>query len=178
MNKMKQLRGVDLKRFLRKIKKPQFEMYLMLENTQYATNVASIFRSAEAFSVKKIFLTGISHKPPFGKDLKKASRSKEESVPWEYVKTSGEVINKLKKRGFEIVGVEITDESIDISEYEVPEKVLLVLGNETYGITQNTLDKLDKSVFIPMFGKGSSLNVSQAGAVALNNIINNYEREN
>jgi tRNA G18 (ribose-2'-O)-methylase SpoU len=176
---MKQLRDIDLKRFLKNFKKPKsLELYLLLENIQYAKNVASIFRTAEAFSVKKIFLTGISRKPPFGKDLKKASRHKERSVYWEYVKDSGKVIRSLKKRDFEIVALEITDESIGVSQFEVPNKVLLVLGNEGYGVVKDTLKRVDKSVFIPMYGKGSSLNVNVACGITLHNLIINYAKQN
>lgn len=173
---MKQLRGIDLKRFIRKIKMPDIEIYLILENIQYATNVASIFRTAEALGVRKIFLAGISKTPPFGKDLKKASRSKEEKVGWEYIENSGVVIKKLKNRGFEIISLEITDESVSVSDLTPKSKIALVVGNETYGVVQNTLDKSDKSIYIPMYGKGSSLNVSVATAIALNNIITNYEK--
>lgn len=165
---MKQLRGIELKRVIRKMKKPEGqEIYLLLENIQYASNVASIFRSAEAFGVTKIFLTGISTTPPFGKDLRKASRGKEDRVPWEYAETSGEVINKLKKRDFRIIGLELTDQSKNLVEAEKSDKILLVAGNETYGITQATLDKIEESYHIPMYGKGSSLSVSIAVPVAL-----------
>ncbi|HEX9804769.1 MAG TPA: TrmH family RNA methyltransferase [Candidatus Dojkabacteria bacterium] len=173
---MEQLRGIDLKRFLRRVKKPDIELFLLLENIQYAKNVASIFRTAEAFFVKKIFLTGISKTPPFGKDLKKASRNKEEKVHWEYKKTTGETIQSFKNRGFEIVSLEITDKSENIAEFKPKKNTLLIVGNETYGVTKETLERSDKSVFIPMFGKGSSLNVSSAAAVALNNLISNSRK--
>ncbi len=172
---MKQLRGIELKRFLRKIKHPGAEVYLLLENIQYARNVAGMFRTAEAFKVKKIFLSGISRKPPFGKDLQKASRKKEQRVPWEYIEASGNVINKFKKRGFDILGLEITDNAMALEKHKTSKKTLLVVGNETYGITQSTLDKLDKTLYIPMYGKGSSLNVGVACAVTLYKLIENYD---
>jgi tRNA G18 (ribose-2'-O)-methylase SpoU len=150
------------------------ELYLLLENIQYAKNVASIFRTAEAFAVKKIFLSGISHTPSFGKNLQKASRKKELRVPWQYIDNAGMITNKMKKRDFQIIGVEITDESVEVAKFIPNDKILLIVGNEVYGITQNTLDKLDGSIHIPMYGKGSSLSVGVACGVALNNIINNY----
>lgn len=171
---MNQLRGIELKRFLRKIKHPGAEIYLLLENIQYARNVAGMFRTAEAFKVKKIFLTGISQQPPFGKDLQKASRKKEQRVPWEYVETPGSIITSFRKRDFEILGLEITDASTPLETYKTKSKTLLVVGNETYGITQSTLDKLDKTVYIPMYGKGSSLNVGVACAVTLYKLVENY----
>ena len=169
---MKQLRGIELKRFLRRFKKPPIEVYLLLENIQYARNVASIFRTAEAYKVKKIFLVGISHKPPFGKDLRKVSRNKEKSVPWEYYENAGMIINKMKNRGYKIVALELTNESKKIDNIFFSDKILLVAGNETYGIVEKTLSRADLSLFIPMYGKGSSLSVSISTAIALDNLVN------
>jgi 23S rRNA (guanosine2251-2'-O)-methyltransferase len=168
---MKQLRGVELKRFLRQNKSKKIDIVLMLENIQYAQNVATIFRTADAAGVRKLILSGISQKPPFGKDLKKASRSKEESVDWEYVENLGKKINMYKKQGYQIIALELTDESSNYKEFSFGEKIVLIGGSEVYGITKNTLEKVDASVFIPMNGKGASLNVSTALAVVMFNII-------
>ena len=168
---MKQLRGIELKRFNKKTEKHNKDIVLIMENIQYARNVASLFRTADACKVSKIILVGISHKPPFGKDLKKVSRNKETSVQWEYQENSGKAINKMKDQGYEIIGLEITDESIDYREYKFPNKLCLVVGNETYGIVKNTIARLDKAIFIPMYGKGASINVSTASSIALFKII-------
>jgi tRNA G18 (ribose-2'-O)-methylase SpoU len=168
---MKQLRGVELKRFLKQNKTKQVEIVLMLENIQYAQNVATIFRTADAAGVRKIILSGISQTPPFGKDLKKASRSKEESVPWEYVENLGKKINSYKDQGYQVIAVELTDSSVNFKEFPYGEKIVLVGGSEVYGVTRNTLEKVDASVFIPMHGKGASLNVSTAMAVVMFNIL-------
>lgn len=168
---MKQLRSLELKRFNKSNQKHNKKIVLILENIQYATNIAGIFRTADAIKVEKIFLTGISLQPPFGKDLQKASRQKEKSVQWEYHDNSGKIINKYKKNGYQIVGVEITDESVNFNDFEFADKVCLVLGSETYGIVKTTLERLDASVFIPMYGKGASLNVGVAAAVTLFKIV-------
>lgn len=168
---MKQLRGVELKRFLKKNKSKNTEIVLMLENIQYAQNVANIFRTADAGGIKKVILSGISQTPPFGKDLKKASRSKEESVIWEYQENLGKAINSYKKQGYQIIAIEITDNAVNYKDFEYSDKVVLIAGSEVYGVTKNTLEKVDASVFIPMNGKGASLNVTTAIAVVLFNII-------
>jgi len=169
---MLQLKGIELKRFLKKIKKPNMELYLLLENIQYARNIASIFRTAEAFAVKKLFLTGISRTPPFGKELRKVSRSKEARVSWEYYENTGSVITKLKKQNFKTIGLEIADEAKNIDKLRINGKILLIVGNENYGISRNTLEKVDECVFIPIYGKGSSLSVGVACGIAIYEIIN------
>ena len=164
---MKQLRGLELKKFYKQHERHGKDIVLILENIQYARNVASMFRTADAIQISKIYLTGISHTPPFGKDLVKASRSKEKSVQWEYQDNSGKIINKLKRQGYQIIGLEITDEAVDYRDFSYSDKICLVLGNGTYGIVKNTLAKLDHAIFLPMWGKGASLNVTISGSIAL-----------
>src|SRR5690606_25458547 len=91
-------------------------IYLILENIQYARNVASLFRTADAAGVRRIYLTGISHKPPFGKELRQTSRNSEDSVEWVYEETTGKVLETLKKQGVYIIAVELTDDAIPVSD--------------------------------------------------------------
>ncbi|MBP9759346.1 tRNA methyltransferase [Candidatus Dojkabacteria bacterium] len=171
---MKQLRGIELKRFNRQNEKHTKDIILILENIQYANNVASIFRTADAIHVNKIILTGISHKPPFGKELRQTSREKEKSVHWEYEEFTAIALNKVRKQGYTIVGLEITDESKDFKNYRFDmDKICIVVGNEGYGIVRKTMEKLDSTVFIPMYGKGASLNVSVSLAVLLYKVVEN-----
>ncbi len=167
---MRQLRKKEIKKLM-KVEKRESEIYLILENIQYARNVASIFRTADAAGIKRLYLTGISQKPPFGKELKKASRNKEESVEWFYKNTTGEVLQTLKKLGFYIVGIELTDESKSINELndflKDKNKVCFIAGSEVYGITNSTLEKCDLTVHIPMYGKGASLNVGTSIGIVL-----------
>lgn len=167
---MRQLRKVEIKKVMKEEKRDK-EIYLLLENIQYARNVAAIFRTADAAGVRKMFLTGITQKPPFGKELKQTSRHKEESMDWVYKETTGEVIQTLKKLGFIIVAIEITDSSVRLDK--LPEilhgekKICFVAGSEVFGINKATLERCDTSVHIPMYGKGASLNVSTSVGIAL-----------
>ena len=174
---MKQLRGIELKRFNRQNEKHGKDIILVLENIQYANNVASIFRTADAVKVNKIILTGISHTPPFGKELRQTSREKEKSVNWEYEEFTAIALNKIRKQGYTIVGLELTDESRDFKDFKDfnlnNNKICIVVGNEGYGIVRKTLEKLDNTIFIPMYGKGGSLNVSVSLAILLYKVIEN-----
>ncbi|MEO6729400.1 MAG: TrmH family RNA methyltransferase [Candidatus Dojkabacteria bacterium] len=168
---MKQLRKHEVKRAITKQFKREKEIILVLENIQYARNVASMFRTADAAGVNKLYLTGISHRPPFGKELRQASRSKENSVHWEYKESTSEVITYLKREGFEIMPIELTDDYVlvrDLPEYlEGKDKVAFIAGSEVFGVTKTTLESCDKAVLIPMYGKGASLNVSSSVAAVL-----------
>lgn len=168
---MKRLNKKEIKKFFKDVPSRTIEVVLVCEHIKYARNIASIFRTADAAGVSKLYLTGITHKPPFGKDLRKVSRNKEKSVHWQSDDKSDNVINKLNKEGFLTIAIEITDESVDCSRLpkilEGQSKVAFVVGNEVYGVRQDTLDLCDKAVYIPMFGKGGSLNVAVSAAVVL-----------
>ncbi len=168
---MRQLNKKEVKKKYKSFPKREQEIYLILENIQYARNVAAIFRTADAAGVRRIYLTGISQKPPFGKELKQVSRHKEESVEWMQEEFSGDVIAKLKKQGFMIVAIELTDQSVPLDELSGKlrgvEKICFVAGSEVFGTKKTTLEKCDLGVEIPMYGKGGSLNVSTSVAIAL-----------
>ena len=171
---MKQLRKTELKRFLKQDRgdKNSHDIVVIAENIQYAQNVASLFRLLDAIKAKELVLSGISHKPPFGKDLKKVSRNKEESMPWKYSEHTGNDINRFKKAGYEIIALEITDKSVHYAKRDYPQKVCIVIGNEAYGVTKTTLEKVDSAVYLPMYGKGASLNVTMSLTALVYHIIN------
>ncbi|MEI7579941.1 MAG: TrmH family RNA methyltransferase [bacterium] len=165
------------KKAIQEINKSQIadiELILILENIQYATNVAGIFRTAEAVGIKKIFLTGSSQKPPFGKDLQKASRKKEAIVSWEYCWDTLKIIAGLQSDGYQIIALEFTDQSVSLPDFcqgAISPKIAVIAGNEVSGITKATLEMVKNSVYIPMFGKGSSLNVAASVAITLFSLV-------
>lgn len=171
---MEQLRSTKLKRFLKANKTRKADIVIILENIQYARNVAEMFRIADALGIGTMYLTGISHQPPFGKDLKKVSRSKETKVNWIRKEHTGEVITELRKKGYRIAALEITDESKNLYTYQPTGKIAIIVGNESYGVIQTTLDKCDEAIFIPMLGKGASMNVSVSAAIALSHLTAKY----
>lgn len=168
---MKQLSKKEIKKKYKEFPKRDKDIFLILENIEYARNVASIFRTAEAAGVKRMYLTGITKTPPFGKEMRQVSRNKENNVEWIYKETSGEVIQQLRNQGFTICAIELTDSSISVSKLKDilknKAKVCFVAGSEVFGIKKTTLEKCDIGVEIPMYGKLSSLNVSVSVGVVL-----------
>lgn len=167
---MRHLKKVEIKRLSRTYKR-NYEIVILLENIDYARNVASIFRIADAAGVAKIYLAGISQTPPFGKELQKVSRLKEKRVKWEYTKSINKTIENLKRDGFYVIAVDLLDNAFPILEIKkhikFKTKLCFVFGNEVYGITKSTLEQCDAGCFVPMYGKGASLNVAMTAAVIL-----------
>ena len=148
--------------------------YLVLHNIRSAENVGSMFRTADAFGVKKIFLTGYTPSPldrfkrPVSK-IAKAALGAEKSVAWE-AGDIGEVLAKLKKDKVRIIGLEQDPRAITLSNYVRDpglEQWGLVVGNEVEGVEKEVLAQCDDIVEIPMLGKKESLNVAVAAGVAL-----------
>ncbi len=176
MQNHKQFRGVDLKRFVRKNKtQKDFELVLILLNLSYATNVAAVFRTADAFSVDKMYLIGCTTTPPFGKAMASVSRGKEGSVSWEYSETFEKIAAKLHKDNFKIYGLELATDAKILSDLNssAGSKIALVVGNEEHGIPDKHLALMDDVFYIPMGGKGKSLNVSTTAAIGLYQISQN-----
>ncbi len=146
--------------------------YLVLENIRSAYNVGAIFRTADGAGVDKIFLVGYTPTPVdrFGRtqaEINKTSLGASETVPWEYSDEIESVIEKIKDEKFNLVPVEITDQSISLPKYTVPERVAYVLGNEVEGVSEAALKAADTIVEIPMRGRKESLNVSVAAGIVM-----------
>jgi tRNA G18 (ribose-2'-O)-methylase SpoU len=135
--------------------------------------VGSIFRTADAAGVSKIFLTGYTPTPldRFGrerKDFIKVSLGAEQSVPWEAVPQLSPVLKKLKKDGYKILAIEQSRNSTSLFDYKpTGNKIAIIMGNEVLGISPQSLKYADHILEIPMRGTKESLNVSVAAGIAL-----------
>jgi tRNA (guanosine-2'-O-)-methyltransferase len=164
---MKPLTGVDLKRFLRdyrRLNRPYREISALLHSVEYPYNVGSIFRLADGVGISQLVLTGITPRPP-NPTIRKVGRSKDRNVNWSYEKDPEEALTRLRAEGCRIVAIELTAEAIPYNDYDYPEKTCLVVGHEDHGVTKAVLAQCETAVFVPMYGKGRSLNVSTALAI-------------
>ncbi|MGD8623977.1 MAG: TrmH family RNA methyltransferase [Anaerolineae bacterium] len=163
---MKQLRGTPLKRFLRKLPPPPspVELAIVCQSVAYPVNVGSIFRIADALDVGEVVLTGITPRPPHPK-ISKVGRGKDRRVPWRYVDRPEDALEELKERGYWLAALEITDDCQPYYALDYAPKVAVVLGNEDHGVTRSCLARCDGAIYVPMYGKGKSLNVHVSLAV-------------
>lgn len=148
------------------------EIFLVLDNIRSRENVGSIFRTADAVGVSKIYLCGLTPMPPHEK-ISKTALGAETFVPWEYYNQTWKCLLKLRNQNLKIkiIGLEQTKDSQDIFQYKPKSPMALVVGNEVKGISPKILKYCDKKVSIPMYGKKESLNVSVAAGVALFQLI-------
>jgi len=146
------------------------EVFTLIENVRSLYNVGAIFRTADGAGISKLFLTGITGKPPH-REIRKVALGAEESVEWEYAEDGVELAKRLQKQGFEIIVLEKTDACIPYNRAEYRFPLCLVLGHEFDGVSPEMLAIADQVVGIPMFGSKISLNVSVAFGIAIYEII-------
>jgi tRNA (guanosine-2'-O-)-methyltransferase len=163
---MKQLRGTPLKRFLRSLPPPPSprELVVICQSVAYPVNVGSIFRIADALDVEEVVLSGITPTPPHP-TISKVGRDKDRRVPWRYVKRPEEALEGLRAQGFWIAALEVTNDCQPYHAVQVPQRVALVLGNEDHGVTRRCLALCQAAIYVPMYGRGRSLNVHVSLAV-------------
>jgi len=170
---MKQLRGTELKRFTRDWRRAHRAipgMVLVLQSVTYPVNVGSLFRVADAVGVREIVLTSATPTPP-QTTIAKVGRDKHRVVPWRYVENTEVAVQELRQAGYHITALEIADAARPYYEFAFPDRTCLVLGNEDHGVSRAVLDLCDSAVFVPMMGKGLSMNVHVSAAVVLYHIL-------
>lgn len=156
-------------------------MRVILHNIRSLHNVGSIFRTADAAGVEKIYLCGITPAPVdvFGKprqQLTKVSLGAEKYVEWEKCKSTTRLIDELQRNGYKIFAIEQSKKSVPY--YKIPKsyilnhKSVLVLGNEIKGLPTSILKRADKILEIPMKGKKEFLNVAIAFGIVIFHLIN------
>ncbi len=146
--------------------------YVICDNIRSLENIGSIFRTADALGVSKIFLCGISGKPPNHK-ISKTALGAENTIPFEYCRQISRLIDKLKKDRIHIVALEQDKKAILYTKFKPNFPLALIVGNEVKGISKKVLQKSDKIIYLPMSGQKESLNVSVAFGVAGYEIIKN-----
>lgn len=134
---------------------------LALDNIRSLHNVGSAFRTADAFRIEKIFLSGITGTPPH-REIQKTALGATESVAWEYVENTSAIVGILQAQGYDIVAVEQTTESIPLNEFipDPTKKYCLVFGNEIHGVSEEVIAVADLALEIPQAGTKHSLNIS------------------
>jgi len=141
------------------------KFYVICDNIRSLENIGSIFRTADALKVDKMFLCGISGKPPNQK-ISKTALGAEKTVSFEYYSQTWRLIEKLKKENINIISLEQNKKSILYTKLKYKFPLALIIGNEVKGISKKVLEKSNKIIYLPMRGKKESLNVSVAFGVA------------
>ncbi|KOY53071.1 TrmH family RNA methyltransferase [Polaribacter dokdonensis] len=163
---MKQLTHNDVEN-----KQQKFPITIVCDAIRTPENIGMCFRISESFGVEKIYFHENSPSIENRKVINTA-RNTINQIDYESYRKFDELIHQLKLEGNTIIGIEITDKSIDIQDFDFKnsEKIVLLLGSERNGI--ENINLVDETIAIPMYGRNSSMNVIHSLAITLYEITN------
>ena len=143
-------------------------LILILDDIRSLHNIGSVFRTADAFLVEKIYLCGITATPP-NKEIHKTALGATDTVAWEYAKDVLEVITSLKADGTEVWAVEQVENPVYLNDFqpEDDKKYALIFGNEVKGVSQEAIKLCHGTIEIPQLGTKHSLNISVSAGIVV-----------
>jgi 23S rRNA (guanosine2251-2'-O)-methyltransferase len=148
-------------------------LVVVLDNVRSCNNVGSLFRTSDALLIQKICLCGITATPP-DKEIHKTALGAENTVDWEYFKTTEEAVDILKIKGYTLISIEQVEGSIALNDFQPApnEKLALIFGNEVKGVQQEVVNLCDKTIEIPQFGTKHSFNIAVSAGIVLWDLFN------
>lgn len=143
-------------------------LIIILDNIRSLNNVGSVFRTADAFLVKKIYLCGITAQPPH-KDIQKTALGATDSVDWEYAVDVMQVVSKLQNEGVFIASIEQAELAVNLNDFSTQKELTyaVIFGNEVKGVQQKVVTASDAVIEIPQFGTKHSLNIAVSVGVVV-----------
>jgi len=159
-----------------KFHKKTFPITVLCENVTNAPNIGSLFRICDAFGVEKLVFSGQKLPIPSRK-MQKTSRATEKYVPYQIINDIHQYISKIKET-HQLIAIEITDKSTPIQHYQfnTDKPIVLIIGDENFGVSESILAQVNEIVHINMFGENSSMNVVQATNIAIYEITKQYSK--
>jgi tRNA G18 (ribose-2'-O)-methylase SpoU len=163
--KNKELNRLDIAAFKEQKKTP---ISIVLDDIRSLNNIGSVFRTADAFLIEKIYLCGITAQPPH-KDIHKTALGATESVDWEYVEDVQHVFDRLKEEGTQILAIEQATESTYLQDFSPlkDQSYAIIMGNEVKGVKQSLVSQADRVIEIPQLGTKHSLNIAVSTGIVL-----------
>lgn len=143
-------------------------LIVILDNIRSLNNIGSVFRTSDAFLIEKIYLCGITAKPPH-KDIHKTALGSTETVDWEYVEDTLTLVEKLKTKNIKIISIEQAENATMLNDFTPDEETryAIVFGNEVKGVQQEIVNTSDVVIEIPQYGTKHSLNISVSAGVVI-----------
>ncbi|TQO38120.1 SpoU rRNA methylase family protein [Arenibacter algicola] len=141
---------------------------IVLDNVRSLNNIGSVFRTADAFLIEKIYLCGITAAPPH-KEIHKTALGATDSVAWEHRESTMELLEELREEGYTSLAVEQAENAVMLNDFKVEEnkKYALIFGNEVKGVSQEVVSASDLVLEIPQYGTKHSLNISVSVGVVV-----------
>ncbi len=153
-------------------------LIVILDNIRSLNNIGSVFRTADAFLIKKVYLCGITATPPH-KDIQKTALGATETVEWEYVEDTISLIKQLQEDQIEVLAIEQAEGAIMLNHFhpKMDKTYAVVFGNEVKGVQQEVVSASDGIIEIPQLGSKHSLNIAVSTGVVLWDLFSKISSE-
>lgn len=141
---------------------------IILDDIRSLNNIGSVFRTADAFLVEKIYLCGITAVPP-NKEIHKTALGATETVDWEYQSDILKVIKELQANDITVSAIEQVENAVMLNDFNVEKnkKYAFIFGNEVFGVSQEAVEICDGTIEIPQLGTKHSLNISVSAGIVI-----------
>lgn len=170
--KLEELNRVSPEKYAETSKIP---LILILDNIRSLNNIGSLFRTADAFRVEAIWLSGYTAQPPH-REIQKTALGATETINWRHFNKPEEVIKELRQMDYDLIAVEQSTNSIMLDDFQIENNsgIAVVMGNEVDGVSLEYMNTTKSVIEIPQEGTKHSLNVSVAAGIVLYNLFNQY----
>ena len=154
-------------------------LIIILDNVRSLNNIGSVFRTADAFLIEKIYLCGITATPP-NKEIHKTALGATESVNWEYAQSTLDIVKHLQAKNVCVISIEQTENAVMLNDFkpEIEKKYAIIFGNEVKGVEQEVVSASDNVIEIPQYGTKHSLNVSVSTGIVIWDLFNKLTKIN
>lgn len=154
-------------------------LIIILDNIRSLNNIGSVFRTSDAFLIEKIYLCGITARPPH-KDIHKTALGSTDTVAWEYAENTLDLVKRLKNENIKICAIEQAEHATMLHDFkpETDTKYALVFGNEVKGVAQDVVSASNAIIEIPQFGTKHSLNISVSAGIVIWDVFNKLTSNN
>ena len=149
---------------------------IVLDDIRSLHNIGSVFRTADAFLIEKIYLCGITATPP-NKEIHKTALGATETVAWEHNANVLEVIENLKQQDITVLAIEQVETAVFLQDFSIEKdkKYALVFGNEVFGVSQEAVAICDGCIEIPQLGTKHSLNISVSTGIVVWDLFKQFK---
>lgn len=141
---------------------------LLLDGLRIPENIGMIFRLAEAARIRKLYTINMINFQQSRK-LSRVARSADQYLEINQLYSLQEVVSLKDKN--ELIGLEITSLSKPYHHFKPQKPVVLIVGSEKKGISQELINVADQCIHIPMLGVQTSMNVAMATGIGVYHLL-------
>src|SRR5690606_11924351 len=128
-------------------------LILVLDDIRSLNNIGSVFRTADAFLIEKIYLCGITATPP-NKEIHKTALGATETVDWQSFKDIDDALLRVEDEIVESWSIEQADEGVTSNYFDVDatKKSALTFATGAKGVSENAVALTDGCIEMPQLG--------------------------